>query len=361
MGAYDGYMYAKKHKLTGWKKAAAIAGGAALGAIDPCKIVKVASKAVKLAKVARSGYKKVKIVIKAAKKCKAVKVAKKKILRKTTPSKSKKTTQKIYKKLTKCTSDGQCFVAGTKIHTKDGFKAIENIKPGDYVWSENPETNEKALKKVKKIFVREKDSIIRLTINGEVIETTDEHPFYVEGQGFTRARDLNVGDEVRLEDGTTATVESSESVHLDKPIKVYNFEVEDFHAYYVSEQKVLVHNKCPNTFKKSQTEKITTPHGNSAKSMKKQHGYEIYDVESGDVVKTGISGQKLNENKSSPRANSQVNKFNKEVGSPKYAARVVIKNLDGRKRALKWEKLNAGRLFKNGNSMIKHIRPGRNK
>ena len=50
------------------------------------------------------------------------------------------------------------------------------FKAGDYVWSENPETHEKALKKVNKIFVREKDSIIRLSINGEIIETTDEHP-----------------------------------------------------------------------------------------------------------------------------------------------------------------------------------------
>ena len=79
----------------------------------------------------------------------------------------------------------RCFTAGTRIHTEKGFKAIETIKPGDRVWSENPETNSKALKKVKKIFVREKDSLIRLAINGEVIETTDEHPFYVEGRGFT--------------------------------------------------------------------------------------------------------------------------------------------------------------------------------
>ena len=132
----------------------------------------------------------------------------------------------------------------TKIHTEKGFKAIETIKPGDRVWSENPETNSKALKKVKKIFVREKDSLIRLAINGEVIETTDEHPFYVEGRGFTAAKKLKTGDEVRLEDGTAARIESSETRQLDRPVKVYNFEVEDYHTYYVSEQKVLVHNTC---------------------------------------------------------------------------------------------------------------------
>ena len=55
-------------------------------------------------------------------------------------------------------------------------------------------------------------------------------------------------------------------------------------------------------------------HGNSKLSAKPQHGYEIYNTETGDVVKTGISGQKLNLNGTSPRANSQVNKLNKSAG-----------------------------------------------
>ena len=92
-----------------------------------------------------------------------------------------------------------CFTAGTKIHTKDGFKAIESIKAGDYVCSENPETHEKALKKVKKIFVREEDSVVRLSINGEAIETTNEHPFYVEGHGWSNASDLKAGELYILE------------------------------------------------------------------------------------------------------------------------------------------------------------------
>ena len=31
---------------------------------------------------------------------------------------------------------------------------------------------------------------------------------------------------------------------MEKPVKVYNFEVEDFHTYYVSDTHVLVHNVC---------------------------------------------------------------------------------------------------------------------
>ena len=92
-----------------------------------------------------------------------------------------------------------CVVAGMKIHTKDGYKNIEAIKAGDYVWSENPETKEKALKRVKKIFVREKDSIIRLAINGEIIETTDEHPlpFCPKSRGDWQGKTDSVAAELR--------------------------------------------------------------------------------------------------------------------------------------------------------------------
>lgn len=31
---------------------------------------------------------------------------------------------------------------------------------------------------------------------------------------------------------------------FDSPVSIYNFEVEDFHTYYVGENPVLVHNKC---------------------------------------------------------------------------------------------------------------------
>ena len=263
MGAYDGYKYAKKKGYKGWKMYASIAGGAALGAVNPFKIFKMAKsgykayKAVKYTKKARNVYKKTKRVVKVKAKPKATVVAKKQVKSKAKVSKTKKSTRVVKKQTKSVSKRAACFTAGTKIHTKDGFKAIESIKAGDYVWSENPETHEKALKKVKKIFVREKDSVVRLSINGEAIETTNEHPFYVEGHGWTNVSDLKAGDKVRLEDGTTGIVEKTKHAALDTPVTVYNFEVENFHTYYVSEQKVLVHNTCAATAKNTQVAKAS--------------------------------------------------------------------------------------------------------
>ena len=101
----------------------------------------------------------------------------------------------------------------------------------------------------------------------------------------------------------------------------------------------------------------TKVHGNSKLSTKPQHGYEIYNTETGDVVKTGISGQKLNLNGTSPRANLQVNKLNKSTGTQLYDVRIVETDMPNRLSALEWERENALRLWNEGNSMSLHKRP----
>jgi len=59
----------------------------------------------------------------------------------------------------------------------------------------------------------------------------------------------------------------------------------------------------------------------------------------------------------SPRANSQVNAWNRDVGFDKYTARVVKTNMPGRLAALDWENANAMRLWEDGNSLTKHKLP----
>ena len=140
-----------------------------------------------------------------------------------------------------------CFVEGTAILTATGYVAIENIQIGDMVWSENPETGEKALKRVVQTFVNETIELVHVFVNGEEIVTTPEHPFYVPRQGWTGAIHLRAGDMLVLSSGKYVTVEKIQHEILEKPTKVYNFEVEDFHTYFVGENSVLVHNLCANS------------------------------------------------------------------------------------------------------------------
>lgn len=121
---------------------------------------------------------------------------------------------------------------------------IEKIKVGDLVYSENPETGEKGLKRVVQTFEKETQEIVHLFIDGEEVVTTVEHPFYVSQKGWVSAIRLRAGDILVLQSGEYVIVEMVQHEILESPITVYNFEVEDFHTYYVGEQSVLVHNAC---------------------------------------------------------------------------------------------------------------------
>ena len=141
-------------------------------------------------------------------------------------------------------SGGACFIAGTSVFTENGYKNIEEIKPGDKVWATNPETGETELKKVVRTFVNETNELVYVCVNNEEIVTTPEHPFYVSNYGWIGAIDLRAGDRLVLINGEHTVVEKVQHEILENPIKVYNFEVEDFHTYYVGNTGVLVHNVC---------------------------------------------------------------------------------------------------------------------
>lgn len=51
-----------------------------------------------------------------------------------------------------------------------------------------------------------------------------------------------VGKEILDSNGKALLVEDFEIKLTDEPVKVYNFQVEDFHTYHVSRLGVLVHN-----------------------------------------------------------------------------------------------------------------------
>ena len=138
-----------------------------------------------------------------------------------------------------------CFTGDTEVYTDNGLVCIEEIEVGDSVWAYNPETGETELKEVLNVWVKETDEILHVsTSDGETIDTTTNHPFYVEEKGWVAAGDLEVGDVLCTADGDEVEVTDLELEKLAEPITVYNLEVEDFHTYFVGEYGVLVHNNC---------------------------------------------------------------------------------------------------------------------
>ena len=136
-----------------------------------------------------------------------------------------------------------CFTGDTEVYTSEGLVCIEDVEVGDEVWAYNPETGEKELKEVLNVWVKETDEILHVsTADGETIDTTTNHPFYVDGRGWVAAGDLEIGDTFVTADGDEVEVTDVEIEKLAEPITVYNLEVEDYHTYFVGEYGVLVHN-----------------------------------------------------------------------------------------------------------------------
>ncbi|WP_020616238.1 polymorphic toxin-type HINT domain-containing protein [Paenibacillus daejeonensis] len=103
-----------------------------------------------------------------------------------------------------------------------------------------------AYKEVTSLYRNQRDDIIILSVGEKIIETTDNHPFWVEDKGWIYADELKVGDNLQKADGSNLTIEKIEFVKLDEPVTVYNFTVDDYHTYYVTDLGIWVHNtKCP--------------------------------------------------------------------------------------------------------------------
>lgn len=117
------------------------------------------------------------------------------------------------------------------------------------VWAEDPETGERALKRVVRTFLNEKDELVHVQVNGETITCTTEHPFYVQGRGWVAAKDLQLNDKLELQNGEDAFVDAIRREKLAEPIQVFNFEVEGFHTYYIGANCILVHNSCAHNSK----------------------------------------------------------------------------------------------------------------
>ena len=134
-----------------------------------------------------------------------------------------------------------CFVAGTLIRTADGDRPIEQIEAGDKVWAKDLATGRDVLRVVDRTFVRHAQQLVHLTIDGQELTTTVEHPFWADGHGWVDAGDLKSGDILVTPDGV-ATVDRK--LVEQRAETVYNFRVTDLHNYYAlaGSSPVLVHN-----------------------------------------------------------------------------------------------------------------------
>ena len=138
-----------------------------------------------------------------------------------------------------------CSFAGeTLVLMADGStKPISEVKVGDEVMATDPETGEKGARTVTQVWVH-KDELVKLELDGHLITTTEDHPFWNEtDKQWQRADELDPGDAVRSATGQRIRVDGVRNATAHTAL-AYNLTVDDIHTFFVlaAERPVLVHN-----------------------------------------------------------------------------------------------------------------------
>ncbi|WP_036189900.1 polymorphic toxin-type HINT domain-containing protein [Ureibacillus manganicus] len=231
---------------------------------------------------------------------------------------AKQIVKKASKVVKKTGNACNCFIAGTKVLTDEGEKNIEDIEVGDKVLAkdENNPDGELAYKEVTALYRNQRDDIIKLHVGEQIIETTDNHPFWVEGKGWVFADELQVGDKLQKADGSNLTIDKVEFVKLDEPVTVYNFTVEDYHTYYVTDIGIWVHNT--NCMDSKSASKIISGAARKGSGLKDDKYHRAASFLSEDQLAKGTTFNVIGKDKIS-RTLLQVNgEFNGKKGIFEY-------------------------------------------
>ena len=141
----------------------------------------------------------------------------------------------------------ECFVKGTPVLTSTGYKPIEEIKAGEYVYSYNHEKHKKELKKDLRSFSQPlyNRKVVTITMeSGKTIVCTDNHKiFNVKANTYVRADSLHLSDLVfKVGESQKVYAEKIKSIKIEEheEIEVFDLTVEDNHNFFAN--SILVHN-----------------------------------------------------------------------------------------------------------------------
>ncbi|MEM7128871.1 MAG: RHS repeat-associated core domain-containing protein [Chloroflexota bacterium] len=150
-------------------------------------------------------------------------------------------------------SGGCSFSSDTLVLTDIGLRPIADLIVGDIVYAYNEKTGKFGWYPVTATFAHLDPEIVLLTIDGEVIETTPEHPFMIMeaapwlavsqvDERWVAAGNLSVGNDVLNSNASTGNVESFAVVAVER--WMYNITVSEANTFFVGYGEWLVHNSC---------------------------------------------------------------------------------------------------------------------
>jgi hypothetical protein len=130
----------------------------------------------------------------------------------------------------------ECLVSGTPIQTQNGLQAVESIRTGDLVLTNEVESGALELRPVIKTTIRPPTDIMKIVTDNETIQATLGHYWWVAGHGWLRTKELQEG--MRLHTAT-GTIQVNEVQMTEEKLPTYNLVVDVTHTYFVGKNRVL--------------------------------------------------------------------------------------------------------------------------
>jgi RHS repeat-associated protein len=132
------------------------------------------------------------------------------------------------------------FSPDTLVMSRNGLLPISELKIGDYVLAYDQTLGTIGYFPIEAISIHEDLVVGYLVINGEKIQTTPGHLFYLASDEWIAAGSLQIGTFVRK--ASWGVGELQKATFVFDPQVMYNLTVAQAHTFFVGEQQWLVHN-----------------------------------------------------------------------------------------------------------------------
>ncbi|MEU6529517.1 ricin-type beta-trefoil lectin domain protein [Streptomyces sp. NPDC046928] len=144
------------------------------------------------------------------------------------------------------------FPGATQVLMADGGrKPISEVRRGEWVLAEDPETGVRRPQRVDATFAHDSDRLVDITFtDGDRLTSTPGHKVYVAERGWRLVSELRVGDSLRSPNGSLHTVRVMNDRTGLVASRVYDLTVDGLHTFFVRTEgeqpdDLLVHN-CMN-------------------------------------------------------------------------------------------------------------------
>lgn len=131
------------------------------------------------------------------------------------------------------------FAAGTLVWTDGHAVPIQSLEPGAWIDSRSERTYRDSSQLVTRTFARQASVHHQVATEASRFAVTEEHPFWVQGRGWTPVREIEVGAPIATADGDTLVLANR---RVAQALQVFNLTVANDASYFVGDERVWAHN-----------------------------------------------------------------------------------------------------------------------